>query len=50
MTIPILELAAVTLAVKVDRMLQKELHMDLELSTLLMRPEDFIHMLPIELY
>ena len=33
MSIPRLELAAATLAVKVDRMLQKELHMDLENST-----------------
>lgn len=33
MTIPRLELAAATLAVKVDKMLQKELHMDLENST-----------------
>ena len=32
MSIPRLELAAATLAVKVDRMLQKELHMDLENS------------------
>lgn len=33
MTIPRLELAAATLAVKMDRMLQKELHMELEDST-----------------
>lgn len=33
LTIPRLELAAATLAVKVDRMLQKELHMELSAST-----------------